>query len=394
MKFTILAKDLKRALGTCNEIAPVSSSIAEHQAGVLICALGKTINFMASDETSYVSADAPGEVKEPGEALVRCSVATNSVAQTFLDDESQITVETTSRGALKISGASGTRARHNRTFPLLDTGFFVTIPEFEDAKATQMTPLGFQDGLGAVAHAASKDASKLHLNCIFVEFTDTEVVFAATDGMQVAEFRKAVEVPEEGPRGSFILGLKFANVMAKHVADGWREKKGDTVGLYVEGDNFFLKSAATTLVGALLNTDFPEYRSYLEVGDRLLALFPKEEFLSVLQSMQPTADTKSHRMVVEAQEEGNATLSVSSISGEAVSSDLKVQTPQDFTLHFDSVLLQNSIRPLKVDEEKAKEDADFFEFYFSEEAATVVLKSVEEEDIHLRTLVCTLKKID
>lgn len=44
MKFTIFARDLKRALSTCNEVAPASSSIAEEKTGVLIRAKGKTVH--------------------------------------------------------------------------------------------------------------------------------------------------------------------------------------------------------------------------------------------------------------------------------------------------------------------------------------------------------------
>ena len=137
-------------------------------------------------------------------------------------------------------------------------------------------------------------------------------------------------------RGSFILGLKFGNVVSKHVADILREGEGvDVVNTYVENDNFFLRSGETTLVGTLLNTDFPDYIPFLETAEKLLAVFPTEEFLSVLSTMQPSVDAKSHRMVIDAKKKGRATLSTSSISGEAESSNLIVATPEDFILHFD-----------------------------------------------------------
>ena len=113
------------------------------------------------------------------------------------------------------------------------------------------------------------------------------------------------------------------------------------------------------------------------------AVFPREAFLSVLSGMQPTVDTKSHRLVVEARKSGTASLSTSSITGEAESSDLDVKTPEDFTLHFDSLLLQNSIRQLKGDE---------FELYFTSDAKGVLLKSPKDDDF--KAFVCTLKKVD
>jgi DNA polymerase III sliding clamp (beta) subunit (PCNA family) len=382
MKFTILAKDLKRALSTCNEIAPASSSIAEEKTGVLVRAQGATVVFMASDETSYVSVEVPAEVKEKGEALVRCGAVTSAISATFGVDENPIQVETTDKSTLKVSGVS--TVKHNRTFPLLNAGFFIETPEFKSPKASEIKALDFQDGVQAVVHAASKDTSKLHFNCISVTFADNEVVFAATDGIQIAEFRKAAQIPPKGLRGSFILGLKFSNVVAKHVADILREGEGvDVVQTYVEKDNFFLRSGETLLVGTLLNTDFPDYVPFLETAGKLLAVFPTEEFLSVLSGMQPSVDAKSHRMIVDASKKGEAVLSTSSISGEAESSELGVTTPEDFTLHFDALLLQNSIRQLK---------GDRFEFYFTEEAAQVVLKSPKNEDF--KALVCTLKPVN
>jgi DNA polymerase III sliding clamp (beta) subunit (PCNA family) len=382
MKFSILAKDLKRALSTCNEIAPASSTIAEEKTGVLVRTQAEGVVFMASDETSYVGVVVPATVKEEGEALVRCGAVTSSVLATFTEDEIAIKVETTAKSTLKISG--GSAVKHNRTFPLLNAGFFVETPVFEEDQATQIKALDFQDGLLAVAHAASKDPSKQHLNCISSTFTDNEVVFAATDGVVISEFRKTAQVPEEGLRGSFILGLKFANVVAKHVADVLREGEGvDVVDIYVDEDNFFLRSGETTLVGTLLSTSFPDYVPFLKTQGKLLAIFPTESFLGVLAGMQPTVDAKSHRMVVDAKQSGKATLSTSSITGEAESSDLDVETPEDFILHFDALLLQNSIRQLK---------GEHFEFYFDSRSANdVILKAPKYEDF--KAMVCTLKPV-
>jgi DNA polymerase III sliding clamp (beta) subunit (PCNA family) len=390
MKFTIFAKDFKRALTTCNEIAPVSSSIAEEKTGVLIRATDEGIIFMSSDETSYVSVKVAAEVKEKGEALVRCSAISSSVSATFIVDENPIVVATTDKSTLKISGTS--TVKHNRTFPLLNAGFFVETPEFDQTKASKINAFDFQDGIQAVVYAASKDASKLHFNCISITFDDEEIVFAATDGIQIAEVHKTAQIPEGGLRGSFILGLKFANVAAKHVADILRERESELLAeaeIYVEGDTFFLQSSDTTLVGTLLNTDFPDYIPFLNTDGKLLAVFPTVDFLSVLSGMQPMVDAKSHRMVIDAKKKGRATLSTSSISGEAESSDLVVATPKDFVLHFDAVLLQNSIRQLLDDKEEN------FEFYFqADDSQVVVLKSPSSKKKKFKALVCTLKAVN
>ena len=164
MKFTILAKDLKRALNTCNEIAPASSSIAEEKTGALVRALEKSVVFMSSDETSYVSVEVPAKVKEQGEALVRCGAVSSSLTATFTVDENEITVETTDKATLKVTGVS--TVKHSRTFPLLNAGFFVETPEYTEKKASQIKALDFQDGVQAVAHAASKDTFQLHFRHI------------------------------------------------------------------------------------------------------------------------------------------------------------------------------------------------------------------------------------
>ncbi len=384
MKFSIAAQDLKRALNTCNEIAPATSAIAEEKTGVLVRAAGKSAIFMSSDETSYICIEVPATVQEPGEALVRCTSVASSISATFEDfgfdgEPNTVKLETTPKPTLKVVGANRVAEKkslnHVRNFPLLNVGFFIEAPEFDATKATQFPAFQFMDGMAKVSPAASKDNSKLHFNCISLTLTDDEVIFAATDGIQIAEFRKAAEV--KGLRGSFILGLKFASVAAKLVNPAL-----DTVDMYVEGDNFFIKSGGTTLVGTLLNTSFPEYGPYMETSGLLTAIFPREEFLSVLAGMQPTVDAKSHRLVIEAGVGGTAALSTSSITGEAESSDLGVQTSEDFTLHFDSTLLQSAVRQLKGDE---------FEFYFTEDAKGILLKSPKDEEF--KTFVCTLKKV-
>jgi DNA polymerase III sliding clamp (beta) subunit (PCNA family) len=385
MKFSITAQDLKRALNTCNEIAPASSAIAEEKTGVLVRAEDKSAIFMSSDETSYVRIEVPAEVQESGEALVRCTSVASSVAATFEDfgfdgEPTIVRLETTTKATLKIAGAnkvSKSKAlTHVRNFPLLNVDFFIETPEFETTRATQFPAFQFMDGLGKVGPAASKDSSKHHLNCISLTLTDNEVVFAATDGIQIAEFKKAAEV--QGLRGSFILGLKFASVAAKLV-----NPTLDVVDMYVEEDQLFLKSGGTTLVGTLINASFPDYSSFMETEGLKVAVFPREAFLSVLAGMQPTVDTKSHRLVVGAGASGTATLSTSSITGEAESSDLEVETPEDFVFHFDSTLLQGAVRQLKSEE---------FEFYFASDAKGVLLKSPKDDDF--KAFVCTLKKVD
>jgi len=386
MKITVLAQDLKRALNTCNEIAPASSAIAEEKTGVLIKACDNAAVFMSADDSSFVSVEIPAEVKGPGQALVRCMSVASSVTASFPDtnfdgEDVKITLELTSKQTLKVTATSKVREGKsqsiNRNFPLLNTDFFVETPEFAEPKATEFPAFQFMDGLAKVGHAASKDSSKLHFNCINLTLTDDEVVFAATDGIQIAEFRKAAKV--QGLRGSFILGLKFASVAAKLVNPG----KFEFVDIYVDGEKFFLRSGGTVLVGTLLNTEFPDYSPYVSTEGLQVAVFPREDFLRSLQGMQPTVDSKSHRMVVEARKSGEATLSTSSITGEATDSDIDVKTPEDFVLHFDSTLLQNAVRQLKGNE---------FEFFFTQEAKGVLLKSSKDDDF--KAFVCTLKKVD
>jgi DNA polymerase III sliding clamp (beta) subunit (PCNA family) len=387
MKFSVNALDLKRALNTCNEIAPVSSAVAEEKTGVLIRVSKdnpKTAVFMSSDDTSSISVEIDVvSVDKPGEVLVRCSSVAGSVSATFGDkgfDDAPtvISLESTSKGTLKISGGNrvGEKKTHNhiRNFPLLNAGFFIETPDFDGTKATRFPVFQIMDGLNAVSPAASKDASKPHLNCINLNLTDNEIVFVATDGIQIAEYRKAAEV--KGLRGSFILGLKFANVAAKLVNPALEH-----VLIYVEDNNLFLRSGGTVLVSSLINGSFPNYLPYLDVTNSKVAVFPREDFVAVLQGMQPTVDAKSHRMVIEASTKGTATLSTSSISGEAESSDLDVKTVENFVLHFDSTLLQRAVQQLKEDE---------FEFFFTTDAQGVLLKSPKNDDY--RSYVCTLKK--
>lgn len=384
MKVSLAARDLKRALNTCNEVAPISSAIAEEKTGVLIKASGKSVVFMSSDGNMSFRVEVPAvKITEEGEALVKCSSIASSVAATFeeVEAEAQIGLETTGKSTLLVSGVNRF-GKHTRRFPLLNPGFFIETPTFDSNKATQFPAFSFMDGINAVSHAASKDVSKLNFNCIEMKLLEHEVVFAATDGRQIAEFRKAAEV--KGLRGSFIMSLKFAALAAK-----FTNPELDVVHLYVENDKdgrlLFLKSGGTVLVGSLLNATFPDYTAFLSTEGLKQAVFPKEPFLAIIQGMQPTVDVKSHRLVIDAKSSGLASLSTSSITGDAESSDLSVNTPEDFTLHFDSHLLQGTVRQTKGEQ---------FEFYFAGDtkAKGVIIKSTKDESF--RAFVCSLKQID
>ena len=244
MKFSIPAQELKRALNTCNEIAPASSSIAEEKTGVLVSAEKDKVSFVSSDDNLGVRVEVPAKVENEGSSLVKCSSVASSISATFEDygfdgDPNSVKLEATDKSTLKVSGGNRVAEKktlnHSRKFPLLNAGFFIEPPEFDSSKTTQFPALHFMDGLTKVGHAASKDTSKLHFNCIQLTLTDDEVIFAATDGIQIAEFRKAAEV--QGLRGSFILGLKFASIASKLV-----NPTLDTVDMYVEDESFFLRT--------------------------------------------------------------------------------------------------------------------------------------------------------
>ena len=386
MKFSLSAQDLKRALNTCNEIAPATSAIADEKTGVLIRAEGESAIFMSTDENLAVRVEVPALVKEKGEALVKCASVATSASATFVDTDAEeilnnVQVESTAKDTLKLTG-KGKFTKHNKNFPLLNVGFFIETPEFDGEQSTPFPALQFMDGLSKVSHAASNDTSKPQFNCISLTLADNEIIFAATDGVQIAEFKKAVEV--KGLRGSFILGLKFANLAAKLI-----NPMLEDVQIYQQEDTFHLKSGGTVLVGSLINTAFPEYIPYLETKKLTKAIFPREAFLETLQATQPTVDVKSHRLVIEANAAaGEADVSTSSITGDASLDKeglLEVKTPVDFVLHFDSVLLQNATRQLK---------GDTFNFFFTEGANSrgVVLKSDKDDDF--KAFVCTLKIIE
>ena len=163
----------------------------------------------------------------------------------------------------------------------------------------------------------------------------------------------------------------------------------DNVQLYQQEDTFHLRSGGTVLVGALINTAFPEYAPHLETEKLTKASFSTEAFRETIQNMQPTVDVKSHRLVIEATADtGTANVSTSSVIGDAgleAGDFLDVETPLDFVFHVDSVLLQNATRQLK---------GDAFDLYFADStnARGLVLKS--EKDADFRAFVCTLKIIE
>jgi len=385
MKFTIAAHALKRALDRCNQIAPASSAIAEERTGVLLHVESERVIFMASDDTMSIRVEVPAEVEEVGEALVKCNAVSSAIVATFEDrsfdgTENFVVLSTNNKNILRITGSTkiseGEKPlSHSRSFPLLNADFFSETPEFDEAKVTHFPAFAFMDGLSLVSHAASKDPSKLNFNCICLTLTDDNVVFAATDGIQIAEYRKAAKV--KGLRGSFILGLKFATVAGKTV-----DPNLESVELYVEDNNIFVRNGSFTLVGALLNTKFPEYGPYMDVSSYKKAVFNTASFSSVLAGMQPSVDAKTHRLVLDAKKSGTAILSTSSTTGEAESSDLEIQTPEDFDFQFNSVLLQNAVRTFT---------SGTFNFYFDKKGKGVLLQS--EVLPEFKTYLCTLKKV-
>lgn len=395
MKFIISSADFKRALRICSEVAPVTSTVSEEQTGVQITTGDKKVRFFAVNALfSELVVEVPADVLEAGDILVRCAKLYTSVNTTFKeegtsDDPNLLTVELSGENKLRVQGVShvsdkGRRISSFCVLPLLDLSFFYEpLKPFDRTRAVQIPSSVFVEGLSKLAQSVlSNPQLKPKYAIVSVSFEDNEIQMLATDGLRIGRYRKpALLVGDSADSISFIINSSLASV-----ANRLLPVDNTPLQFYVEDDRLVLLTQldglTVQLSTALSNAEFPDCSSYLQTENRLLAIFPNAVFLSLLQSAITLMDKTSHRVIISADKQGAATITASSADGHSENSDMEVQTPEDFEIHFDVSLLISGIRLFR---------GEKFNFYFNPKTANVIMQ--DSVDDTFTFLVSVLKKM-
>lgn len=142
------------------------------------------------------------------------------------------------------------------------------------------------DMLEKVGFAMSTDEARHHLNGIYLEKKEDEVVVVATDGHRLSLSRKNINLPSFAQNG-IIIPRKGVSELKKIVGS----QKG--IELSVSKRHIFARTEKQMLFIRLIDGDFPNYNRVIPESSKIKVTVPRESLIGALRRVSLLSDEHS-----------------------------------------------------------------------------------------------------
>jgi DNA polymerase III subunit beta len=263
MKVTFLAENLQKKLSFVNHAISGKSQLPI-LSNFLIKAEKGEMSVLATDLEIGIIITVPAVTEEEGETTVP--------AKTFFDLLSSFTKE---KITLELKGTNlelkGERTKASfQTMPKED---FPKIYERKGEIVAEETGENLSKQLRDVVFSASQDNGRPALSGVLLEKEGTGVIAVATDGFRLS-LKKNIGVNIKTTEKASLLIP--ARVVKELLAMPEPEEKVE-VYISAEDNQIIFAQGKTTLVGRLIEADFPAYEKILPIDFSTKAEFDKEE---------------------------------------------------------------------------------------------------------------------
>lgn len=172
---------------------------------------------------------------------------------------------------------------------------FPILPSFEEKNYHDARVDNLAEMIDRTDFAVSVDATRYHLNGVFLETLDNRLMrMTATDGHRLSFVDSEIFLnPPELKRG-IIIPKKGLSELRKILNQGQ-----SSIGLAFERGYIFVKLGQTYLFIRLIEGDYPDYKKVVpEKSDKTLTI-PREEFVSALRRVSLLANEKSRSIKLD-----------------------------------------------------------------------------------------------
>jgi len=281
MKFIVSSSTLLKQLSaisgviTTNPVVPILENfLFEIENGML--------NVTASDLQTSMMTELEVEAKENGNIAVPSKILLETLRNlpeqpvTFTIDEETYSIEINSdNGRYKLSGENATD--------------FPKVPIVSDGTSVNIS----SDVLGSAIHntilATSNDELRPAMTGVYLNLTDTNTTFVATDGHRLVRYRR-VDIASDDP-AKMIIPRKALTLL-----NATLPSENTNVSVEYNASNAFFKFDGIHMVCRLIDERFPDYENVIPANNDNHMTIDRTEFLGSLKRIAIYANKTTHQV--------------------------------------------------------------------------------------------------
>lgn len=281
MKFIVssvaLLKQLQSINGviTTNPVVPILENfLFEIEDGLL--------TVTASDLQTSMTTQMGVEAKENGNIAVPARILMDTLKNlpeqpvTFTIDDETYSIEISSdNGRYKLAGENATD--------------FPKVPQVDNGFNVKLSTDLLASAIGNTIFATSNDELRPAMTGVYVNFSDTNITFVATDGHRLIRYRR-VDVTSD-TNMSIIIPRKALNLLRATLP-----AENLDVDMEFNGSHAFFSFGNIRMICRLIDERFPDYENVIPGDNNNHVILEKASFLSSLRRIAIYANKTTHQV--------------------------------------------------------------------------------------------------
>ncbi|AWW30072.1 DNA polymerase III subunit beta [Echinicola strongylocentroti] len=281
MKFIVSSSALLKQLSGINGVVTTNPVVPILENFLFEIKEGK-LTITASDLQTSMMTEIDVEAKEDGNIAVPARILIETLKNlpeqpvTFSIDHDTYSVEISSdNGRYKLAGENATD--------------FPNIPSVSNATAVDMSTDVLSSAINNTIFATSNDELRPAMTGVYVNLSNTNTTFVATDGHRLIRYRRVDIAAEEA--ANIIVPRKALNLLKSTLPS-------ENVPVTVEfnNSNAYFKFGNIQMICRLVDERYPDYENVIPVDNENNMTIDRVEFLSSLRRIAIYANKTTHQV--------------------------------------------------------------------------------------------------
>lgn len=281
MKFIVSSSYLKKELAAINGVI-TTNPVVPILENFLFEINDGTLTVTASDLQTSMVTELEVEAKENGSIAVPSKILMETLTNlpeqpvTFSIDEETYSIEINSdNGRYKLSGENATD--------------FPKVPTVSDGNSVNISSDVLANAINNTILATSNDELRPAMTGVYMNLTDTNTTFVATDGHRLIRYRR-VDIASDNDN-SMIVPRKALTLLKSTLP-----AENTNVNVEFNVANAFFKFGNIFMVCRLIDERYPDYENVIPVGNENDMTIDRAELLGSLKRIAIYANKTTHQV--------------------------------------------------------------------------------------------------
>ena len=281
MKFIVSSSYLKKQLAAINGVI-TTNPVVPILENFLFEIQGGTLTVTASDLQTSMMTELEVEAKEDGSIAIPAKILLETLQNlpeqpvTFSIDDSTYSIEINSdNGRYKLAGENATD--------------FPKIPTVSDGYSVNFSSEVLSRAINNTLFATSTDELRPAMTGVYLNLTDTNATFVATDSHRLIRYRR-VDVASDQAH-TMIIPRKALTLLKSTIP-----QEITNVSLEFNASNAFFNFNNVKMICRLIDERFPDYENVIPVDNNNNMTIDRQELLSSLRRISIYANKTTHQV--------------------------------------------------------------------------------------------------